>query len=54
MDEVPLYAGEARELIALVARDRRLLRLPLTLPQHPTTWRLAPPESGSDRTWPTR
>ena len=54
VDEVPLYAGEARELIALVARDRRLLRLPLTLPQHPTTWRLAPPESGSDRTWPTR
>jgi hypothetical protein len=26
---------------ALVARDRRLLRLPLTLPADATTWRLA-------------
>jgi len=32
LDELPLYAGTATELSALVARDRRLLRLPLTLP----------------------
>ncbi|MBS0609259.1 MAG: M61 family metallopeptidase [Proteobacteria bacterium] len=32
LDELPLYAGSASEVTALVARDRRLLRLPLTLP----------------------
>jgi len=32
LDDLPLYAGRARELTALVARDARLLRLPLTLP----------------------
>lgn len=32
LDDVPLYAGESTQLTALVARDRRLLRLPLTLP----------------------
>ena len=36
-----LYAGEASKVIALVARDKRLLRLPLTLPPALTTWRLA-------------
>jgi len=29
---VPLYAGECPQVTALVARDRRLLRLPLALP----------------------
>ncbi|MFV0680685.1 M61 family metallopeptidase [Ottowia sp.] len=58
VDDVPLYAGDARTVTALVARDARLLRLPLMLPQQPTTWRLIPPDSsgpinsGSDRTWP--
>lgn len=32
LDDLPLYAGRAREITALVARDARLLRLPLTLP----------------------
>lgn len=32
LDDLALYAGDARRVTALVARDRRLLRLPLTLP----------------------
>ena len=32
IDDVPLYAGAAAQATALVARDRRLLRLPLALP----------------------
>ena len=40
LDDVLLYAGHAKKLIALVARDKRLLRLELTLPPPLTTWRL--------------
>mgnify|MGYP001179574671 CR=1 FL=1 len=32
LDELALYAGSATEVTALIARDRRLLRLPLALP----------------------
>ena len=32
LDDLLLYAGDASEVIALVARDKRLLRLPLQLP----------------------
>jgi len=32
LDDVPLYAGADEQVTALVARDRRLLRLPLALP----------------------
>jgi predicted metalloprotease with PDZ domain len=32
LDDLPLYAGQAAQVIALVARGQRLLRLPLTLP----------------------
>jgi predicted metalloprotease with PDZ domain len=41
LDDLLLYAGTHRKLIALVARDRRLLRLELNLPAASTTWRLA-------------
>ena len=40
LDDVPLYAGTATELGALVSRDKRLLHLSLSLPQELTTWRL--------------
>lgn len=33
LDELPLYAGAATKVVALVARDRQLLRLPLSLKQ---------------------
>ena len=55
VDDVPLYAGATRRVTALVARDKRLLRLPLALPRQTTTWRLLAPSGGSDRaTWPGR
>ena len=40
LDELAFYAGRARKVGALVARDKRLLTLPLTLPKADTTWRL--------------
>ena len=55
LDELPLYAGAARRVTALVARDKRLLRLPLALPEKSTTWRLAPTDSSTETpTWPAR
>ncbi|MEO7159126.1 MAG: peptidase M61 [Polaromonas sp.] len=41
LDDLTLYAGSAKKVIALVARDKRLMRLELTLPPALTTWRLA-------------
>ncbi|MFL6693108.1 MAG: M61 family metallopeptidase, partial [Ramlibacter sp.] len=40
LDDLTLYAGNHRRVIALVARDRRLLRLELHVPAAATTWRL--------------
>ena len=49
--EVPELLGKERQLTALVSRDRQLLRLPLTVPQQSSVWRL---EARKDRqaTWP--
>ncbi len=56
LDELPLYAGSASRVTALVARDKRLLRLPLSLPKQAITWRLLPREGTDDggTTWPGR
>jgi predicted metalloprotease with PDZ domain len=40
LDDLALYLGPQKKAVALVARDRRLLRLPLHLPAGETTWRL--------------
>jgi predicted metalloprotease with PDZ domain len=40
LDDLALYLGPEKKAVALVARDRRLLRLPLHLPAGVTTWRL--------------
>ena len=42
LDDIALYAGASRKVRALVSRDQRLLRLPLTLPKGDgeTAWRL--------------
>ena len=40
LDDLLLYAGSALIIGALVARDKRLLKLSLTLPQSVTTWQL--------------
>ncbi|MDO5623352.1 MAG: peptidase M61 [Pseudomonadota bacterium] len=52
LDDVPLYAGSAPSVTALVARDQRLLRLPLALPASATTWRLVPAEPAKAGPWP--
>ena len=54
LDDLPLFAGTARQVTALVARDQRLLRLPLALPAQSTTWRLAPAQGTDAPGWPGR
>jgi len=51
LDDLLLYAGHKNKLQALVARDKRLLRLPLTLPTAVTTWRLAVKDSTPLNQW---
>jgi predicted metalloprotease with PDZ domain len=41
LDDLLLYAGKSSQLQALVARDKRLLHLSLSLPAQVSTWRLA-------------
>ncbi len=45
LDDLTLYAGQATKIGALVARDKRLLKLSLTLPKSVTTWRLVARDS---------
>ncbi|MDO5288982.1 MAG: peptidase M61 [Pseudomonadota bacterium] len=55
LDDVPLYAGNARAVTALIARDKRLLRLPLALPAtSATTWQLQAAEPAQAGPWPGR
>ncbi len=51
LDDITLYAGGQRKLAALVARDRRILRLELALPSDVTTWRLAAGKAERVRAW---
>ena len=45
LDDLLLYAGSATKIGILVARDKRILKLSLTLPPSVTTWRLAARDS---------
>jgi hypothetical protein len=40
LEDLALYLGDTSRFTALVARDRKLLRLPLVRPEGSTTWRL--------------
>ena len=51
LDDLALYLGDATKCTALVARDRRLLRLPLTLPTGSTTWRLFSHDAAKITAW---
>ncbi len=53
LDDIPLYAGRARRVTALVARDKRLLRLPLLLPTRDagTAWRLTVDDARALGSW---
>ena len=51
LDDLLLYAGSQRKLTALVARDRRLLRLDLAIPAGVTTWRLVLRDAARGQSW---
>lgn len=51
LDDLMLYAGAHRKVTAIVARDRRLLRLELTIPSAVTTWRLVLRDPARAQTW---
>ena len=51
LDDLPFYAGGHKKVTAVVARDRRLLRLELTLPAAVTTWRLVLRDAARAQPW---
>ena len=51
LDDLLLYAGHHKKLTALVARDRRLLRLELNMPASATTWRLVLRDAARAQPW---
>ena len=51
LDDLALYAGSQLRMTALVSRDKRLLRLPLVLPEGVTTWRLAARDAAALTAW---
>lgn len=53
LDDLPFYAGDHKKITALVARDRRLLRLELALPAAVTTWRLVLRDAAKAQPWLT-
>ena len=52
LDDLPALLGREQQLVALVSRDKRLLRLPLKVPAQASGWKLSIP---TDRTpgWPS-
>jgi predicted metalloprotease with PDZ domain len=53
LDDLALYLGDATRCTAIVARDRKLLRLPLALPAGATTWRLFAHDAAKVADWLT-
>ena len=51
LDDLLLYAGAAKKMTALVSRDKRLLKLGLTMPPAATTWRLALQDTPKAEQW---
>ncbi len=51
LDDLLFYAGKATRVQALVARDKRLLQLPLSLPAEVNTWRLAVKDASAIDRW---
>ena len=51
LDDLPLYAGTATKIGALVARDKRLVKLALTLPKAITTWHLVAKDKARVSAW---
>ncbi len=53
LDDLLFYAGTAKKVVALVSRDKRLMRLELAMPPALTTWRLAVQDAGLVDQWLT-
>ncbi|HEX7892436.1 MAG TPA: peptidase M61 [Ramlibacter sp.] len=51
LDDLLFYAGSQRKLTALVARDRRILRLDLAIPAAVQTWRLVLRDAARVHPW---
>jgi predicted metalloprotease with PDZ domain len=51
LDDLPALLGKAHQLVALVSRDKRLLHLPLKVPEQASGWKLAMP-AGRTTGWP--
>ena len=51
LDDLLLYAGTAKKVTALVSRDKRILRLELSIPPPATTWRLAVKDAAKVEAW---
>ena len=52
LDELSALLGKERQLTALVSRDKRLLRLPLTVPAQASHWQLSVPKDRAANQWP--
>jgi predicted metalloprotease with PDZ domain len=52
LDELPALMGREQKGVALVSRDKRMLRLPLTIPAQASHWRLAVPADRKAGQWP--
>ena len=53
VDDLPMLLGKQKMVTALVSRDKRLLRLPLTIPATSTTARLAVKDAKAVAPWMT-
>jgi predicted metalloprotease with PDZ domain len=53
LDELPALLGTERQLTAWVSRDKRLLRLRLTVPAQASQWRLSVPAGRAADQWPS-
>jgi predicted metalloprotease with PDZ domain len=51
LDDLTLYCGNAKKVIATVARDKQLLTLALTLPKPSTAWRLSVSDATIANRW---
>jgi len=52
LDDLPALLGRERKLTAWVSRDKRLLRLPLSVPAQASTWQLSVPKDRASGQWP--
>ncbi len=51
LDDLTLYTGKVKKLNALIARDKRLMTLPLTLPAATQAVRLAAKDASAVNLW---